>query len=191
MKQFVLTSITAACLGTALAAQAPAGGSQTPGSTPPSAATTSSTKTSAVLTGCVYQEKDVPGRAPNVAEQAGVAEDYILAEVKPAESASGSTGTSDTTGTSGTTAAHAGTMYKLEKIADERLKAAVGKRVEVTGRIDAEANDATGSAGGAATTTKTDRAIGHDRINLPEFEVTSMREVSGSCPAKPSGAAQP
>jgi len=188
MKQFVLTSITAACLGTALAAQAPAGGSQTPGSTPPSAAATSSTKTSAVLTGCVYQEKDVPGRAPNVAERAGVGEDYILAEVKPAESASGSAATSGTTGTSGTTAARAGTMYKLEKIADERLKAAVGKRVEVTGRIDAEANDAAGSSGGA--TTKTDRAIGHDRVNLPEFEVTSMREVSGSCPATPSGAVQ-
>jgi hypothetical protein len=139
----------------------------------------------------VYKEKDVPGRAPNVAERAGVSEDYILAEVKTAESASGSAATSGPTGTSGTTAAHAGTMYKLEKIADEQLKAAVGKRVEVTGRIDAEANDAAGSSGGAPATTKTDRAIGHDRVNLPEFEVTSMRQVSGSCPAIPSGAAQP
>ena len=30
------------------------------------------------LQGCVYEEKDVPGRTPNVAEQAGVMEDYIL-----------------------------------------------------------------------------------------------------------------
>jgi hypothetical protein len=191
MKQFVLTTIAAACLGAAPAAQAPSGASQTPASTPAGAAASSSQKTSAVLTGCVYREKDVPGRAPNVAERAGVLEDYILAEVKPAQSpGSGSSATSGATGTSGTTAAPAGTMYKLEKIADERLKAAVGKRVEVTGRIDAEASDAAGSSGGAPATTKTDRAIGRDRVNLPEFEVASMREVSGSCPATPSGAVQ-
>jgi hypothetical protein len=39
------------------------------------------------LTGCVYQEKDVPGRAPNPAERIGILEDYILAEITPAEAA--------------------------------------------------------------------------------------------------------
>ena len=81
-------------------------------------------------------------------------------------------------------------MYKLEKIADEQLRAAVGKRVEVTGRIDAEAGDAAGSAGSAPVTTPTDKAIGHDRVNLPEFEVASMREVAGSCPSTPTSAGQ-
>ena len=38
-------------------------------------------------------------------------------------------------------------MYKLEKIADEQLRAAVGKRVEVTGRIDAEPGDAKTATG--------------------------------------------
>jgi hypothetical protein len=33
------------------------------------------------LTGCLYNERDIPGRTPNVAERAGVLEDYILAEV--------------------------------------------------------------------------------------------------------------
>jgi hypothetical protein len=191
MKQFVLTSITAACLATVVAAQAPSGGSQASGSTPAGTAAASSEKTSTVLTGCVYKESDVPGRAPNVAERAGVLEDYILADVKPSESASSaSTATPGATGTTGSASAHAGKMYKLEKIADERLRAAVGKRVEVTGRIDAEAGDAAGSSGGAAATTPTDRAIGRDRVNLPEFEVVSMREVSGTCPATPSGAVQ-
>jgi hypothetical protein len=74
-------------------------------------------------------------------------------------------------------------MYKLELIADEKLKAVVGKRVEVTGKIDAEPGDKTTTP---ASTTRTDRAIGRDRIDLPEFEVTSLREVSGTCPAKPS-----
>src|SRR5262245_43427465 len=76
------------------------------------------------LTGCVYNEKDVPGRAPNIAERAGVLEDYILAEISPAEAAK-------PTGTSG--AANRPTtysMYKLEKASDSQLKAMVGKRVE-------------------------------------------------------------
>jgi hypothetical protein len=186
MKRLILTSAAVACFGTAMAAQAPAG-SQTP-ATPPAQTSAGAEKGTTVLTGCVYREKDVPGRAPNVAEKSGVLEDYILAEVKPGASASAgsSTGTSGTTGISGTTTPKAGAMYKLEKIADEQLKAAVGKRVEVTGRIDAEAGDAKSATG--ATTTPTDRAVGHDTVNLPEFEVSSMKQISGSCPATPSGA---
>src|SRR5918993_3403280 len=37
------------------------------------------------LTGCVQAEKDVPGRRPSVTERAGVAEDYILTNVKMAQ----------------------------------------------------------------------------------------------------------
>jgi hypothetical protein len=187
MKRLILTSVVAACIGSAAAAQTP-----TPSQSPAAGSqkTEAAAKATTVLTGCVYREKDVPGRAPNVAETAGVLEDYILAEVKPGAGASAGSSTASTgaTGTTGTMSN--GAMYKLEKIADERLKAAVGKRVEVTGRIDAEAGDAAGSAGGAPVTTPTDRAIGHDRVNLPEFEVASMREVAGSCPSTPSSAGQ-
>ena len=77
-------------------------------------------------------------------------------------------------------------MYKLERAADSELKAMVGKRVEVTGRVDAEAGDTTGQPPASAQTNKTDRIVGHDRIDLPEFEVSSIRAVSGSCPAKPT-----
>ena len=117
-------------------------------------------------------------------------EDYILADVKPgaATSAGSSTAIPGATGTAGTMAAKAGTMYKLEKIADEQLRAAVGKRVEVTGRIDAEAGDKTAPAAGAPATTQTDRAIGHDRIDLPEFEVTSH---AGGCRQLPGNAGGP
>jgi hypothetical protein len=125
----------------------------------------------------VYREQDVPGRAPNVAERAGIMEDYILAVAAPTPAPGSTAGAVGTAGASG------GTMYKLELIADEKLRAVVGKRVEVTGRIDAEAGDKTAPA---APTTPTDRAIGRDRVNLPEFEVVSMREVEGTCPAKPA-----
>lgn len=169
--------------GVILIAQAAASGQaqQTQPTTQPKATTTQPVTT---LAGCVYQEKDVPGRAPNVAERAGILEDYILAEVTPSQpQGTPSTATPGTTGTSGT--AKSGAMYKLELVDDAKLKAMVGKRVEVTGRIDAEPGDKTATSA-TPPTTPTDRAIGRDRIDLPEFEVTSIREVTGTCPAKPS-----
>src|SRR5262245_10217366 len=81
---------------------------------------TAQTQTAATLTGCVYKESDVPGRTPNVAERVGVMEDYILADAKVSESVTNAR----PTGTSGTV----GSMYKLEKISDDKLKAVVGKR---------------------------------------------------------------
>ena len=142
--------------------------------------TASAQGASTTVVGCVYQEKDVPGRAPNVAERAGVMEDYILAEISPAEASKpvGTTGSANAPKTV--------SMYKLEKAADSELKAMVGKRVQVTGKVDAEAGDTTGAPPASAQTNKTDRVVGHDRIDLPEFEVTSMKAVSGNCPAKPS-----
>jgi hypothetical protein len=171
-KYVIATAAVVACLGMVGVAQSPSPTQAPAQQTPPQATTAQASTT---LTGCVYREKDVPGRAPNVAERAGVLEDYILADVKPA-SASGAVGTSGAP-------SHA--MYKLELIADEKLKAVVGKRVEVTGRIDAEAGDSKSATPPAAS--QTDKAIGHDKVDLPEFEVTNMREIAGSCPATPGG----
>src|SRR5215218_5266003 len=78
------------------------------------------------LSGCVYQEKDVPGRSPNIAERAGILVAYILAEVTPNPAPGSSpTGTAGTAGTSGT--AKSGAMYKLELVDDAKHKALVGK----------------------------------------------------------------
>jgi hypothetical protein len=180
-KYVIATAAVVACSGLVGVAQSPnptpSPTTQAPAQQAEPQATAQATTT---LTGCVYKEKDVPGRAPNVAERAGVLEDYILAEVKPA-SPSGAVGTAGAVGTSG--ASHA--MYKLELIADEQLKAVVGKRVEVTGRIDAEAKDSKSAASPAAS--EADKAIGRDKVDLAEFEVASMREVEGSCPAAPGG----
>ena len=184
-KHVIVAAAVVSCSGLVGFAQSPAPATQPapsqqtqPREAQPQA-TTGQASASTTLTGCVYQEKDVAGRAPNVAERAGVLEDYILADVKPA-SASGAVGTSGTTGTTG-----AASMYKLELIADEKLKAVVGKRVEVTGRIDAEAGDSKAPAAAAPAASQTDKAIGRDKIDLPEFEVASMKEVPGACPAAP------
>jgi hypothetical protein len=179
------SAVAVVCAGgvvIAQAGQAPQPPSQTPQSQTTPESKPAAAQPSTTLTGCVYREQDVPGRAPNVAERAGVLEDYILAEVTPNQPPS-PTGTSGAAGTTGT--AKAVTMYKLEKIADEQLKAMVGKRVEVTGRIDAEAGDKPVTPA-TPSTTQTDRAIGRDRVDFPEFEVVSIRETTGTCAAKPA-----
>jgi hypothetical protein len=171
--------VSVACAGIAVGAQSSTDPQQNPTQAEP---TTGMDQPSTTLVGCVYREDDVAGRSPNIAEQAGVMEDYILADAQPASSSS----SSGATGTSGSATSSAGAdakMYKLEKISDDRLSSLVGKRVEVTGRADAEAGDqATGTTGAPAE----DKNVSPDRIELPEFEVETIREVAGTCPPKPA-----
>ena len=184
-KNYLLTASLAVVASSTLAG-AQAGSPQEPQTPRPteSQAAAAAQQPSVTLTGCVYKEEDVPGRAPNVAERAGILEDYILADAKLAPSAAGSpSGTPGATGTSGTSIK---SMYKLEFVDDDRLKALVGKRVEVIGRIDAEAGDTSRGAAAAPRTSDADKVIGRDRIDLAEFEVTSIKEVAGTCPAKPA-----
>jgi hypothetical protein len=179
-KNYIIgTALAIVCSTAAFAGQAP--------TTTPTQQPQAKQGATTTLAGCVYREKDVPGRAPNVAERAGVLEDYILAEIAPKpDTATSPTSTPGVAGTSGTAQPKMVSMYKLELIADEQLRAVVGKRVEVTGKIDAEAGDSTGRTGATPPTSTTDRAVGRDRIDLPEFEVTSIREVPGTCPATPT-----
>jgi hypothetical protein len=138
------------------------------------------------LVGCLYHEKDIPGRQPNVAERAGLMEDYILADARPA-ARSGEAGATGTTGAEKESGERAGLpkMFKVEQLADERLREFVGKRVEVTGRIDAEDDDARAAGPSGTPSPRADESLGPDDIELPEFEATSIREASGTCPATP------
>ena len=165
----VATVVSALGATLSLSAQAPS-----PAPTAAPRATTPAvgvqTLTSVTLVGCLYREQSVPGRTPNVAEKAGVLEDYILADATmPADA-----GKNTTLAT--------GNMYKVEDVADEKLRALVGKRVEVMGKIDPEGGGLGRPAGGPSP----DKGLGPDRINLPEFEATSIKEVSGSCPSTPT-----
>jgi hypothetical protein len=156
-------------------AQTPQNPPQTPQTQPSTSAMQGAEKT---LQGCVYNEKDVPGRTPNVAEKAGVMEDYILVTSDSASATAGTTGTNPPSAAPATGSVAAGKAFKLEKIADERLKAVVGKRVEVTGRVDEGASGTTG--------VKPDtNPVSPDKIELPEFEVSALKEVPGTCPAIP------
>ena len=176
--------------GAMLSAQAP---SPAAGGAAPQAPKASVAERTAATTvvGCVYREKDVPGRAPNVAERAGVLEDYILAEMPSSPIASGRAPDSTATSAPGAPPSAVGTsgaaraMYKLEFVDGDKLKAMVGKRVEVVGRIDAEKGDQIAPAPGQGSTT-TDKVIGRDRVNLSEFEVATIKEVAGACPGTPA-----
>ena len=106
-------------------------------------------------------------------------EDYILAEIKQAPPSA----TPGAAGTSGT--AQFGSMYKLEHADDAKLKAVVGKRVEVTGQLDREAGDSTARPADTPAPSQADKVIGKDRVDLAEFEVVSLKEVPGACPASP------
>jgi hypothetical protein len=74
------------------------------------------------IAGCLKEEKDVPGLKPNVAERAGVSEDYILTDVKMAASSK----------VSGIALA---TRYELEGPSNDELKKHINHQVEVTGTI--------------------------------------------------------
>jgi hypothetical protein len=175
-KRIIVATFAAVFTAALAAAQ---GGTQppTPRSDPQA---TSPAAQQTTLVGCLYREDQVPGRKPNVAERGGVLEDYILADATTASTSAKPGATAGTTWTTGTAPA-SGNMYKVENIADERLKALVGKKVEVAGRIDPE-----GGAGATPGAPTPDRGPGPDQINLPEFEATSIREIAGTCPATPA-----
>ncbi len=85
------------------------------------------------IRGCLKEEKDVPGLKPNVAERAGVTEDYVLTNAKMAPNSTVSgVGVAPT--------------YEVEGIAEAELKKHINHEVELTGTITqatATASDAT------------------------------------------------
>jgi hypothetical protein len=184
-KAGLIATLALSSISVIASAQAPQGGAQQPPATQPKAQTpatqapptAAAQKAATTLTGCLYREDQVPGRKPNIAEKAGVLEDYILADATASSAQPPTAGAPQATGTSGTR----GSMYKVEGPSDEQLKALVGKRVQVTGRIDPER-----SPSGPTTTPQPDRGPGPDDINLPEVEASSIREVAGTCPATPA-----
>ena len=110
------------------------------------------------VTGCLKNEKDVAGLKPNVVERAGIAEDYILTEVKlPADSKTSAIGLA--------------TMYEIEGIAESELKAHLNHQIEVTGKLSKVET-------GAAATTASNRG------DVPDFHATSFRMLAATCPSK-------
>lgn len=160
-------------LGTAARAQNPPA---SPQQTPPSTRTPAMQDLAQTVTveGCLVREQDVPGRKPNVAERAGIMEDYILTTTKmvkgkaPAAVAGQKRG-DPPTGASGT---RGGAMYEVGGISDEQLKSHLGQRVQIDGTFE-----------------NVDRAQATPEKETPADDLvglrgTVIRSVAGKCPAK-------
>jgi len=100
---------------------------------PPAAAAAATDQAVLTIRGCLKEEKDVPGLKPNVAERAGITEDYVLTNAKMAPNSTVSgIGVAPT--------------YEVEGIAEAELKKHINHEVELTGTITqatATASDAT------------------------------------------------
>jgi hypothetical protein len=146
---------------------------QTPPPQDPTRTPSTQAQANVTVEGCLMREADVPGRKPNVAERAGIAEDYILTSAKvikgsaPAGTAPARPGESPT-GTAGTR----DQMYEVEGIAEADLKKNVGRRVQIEGMFE-----------------NVDRARATPESKTPaddlvEINGKTIRQVSGECPPK-------
>jgi hypothetical protein len=162
-------AILALGMSGALAAQ-----SSSPAQQPP--ASPSMAEHTVTVEGCLVREKDVPGRQPNVAERAGVMEDYILTSTKflkgSPHTPAAATGTAGATGTSG----KADVKLEVRGIDGEQLEKFAGQRVEIEGKVTA-ADFAERAA---------EKATGEKAGDLPEIEGTVIRKATSTapCPTK-------
>jgi hypothetical protein len=144
-KTLMTAAIAALATAVSLNAQAPQN-PQTPASAPQTATDVQrpSPPPSQVITiaGCLKEEKDVAGLKPNVAERAGITEDFVLTNVKMA-------------GSSAVSGIALAPKYEVEGIAEADLKKHVGHQVEITGTItQASATDADPTADFRGTSLK-------------------------------------
>jgi len=142
----------------------------TPRTTQPTTQAGSQQPSGAMMTivGCLKEEKDIPTLKPNMAERAGITEDYILTEVKAAPS-------------NPVSGLALGTMYEIEGIAESELKKHLGHQVEIQGRLDTSSSGTSSSAASSTAPTGTDS---RDRADVPDFNATSLKMVSATCSAK-------
>lgn len=125
---------------------------------------TTATAKAVTVTGCLKAEKDVAGRRPNVAQRAGVTEDYVLTNVKMAP---GST----------TSAIGLASSYEIEGIAEAELQKHLNHQVQIVGTLtpgNAQGNRGASAATGSAASANAD---------LPQLHATTLTMLSATCPA--------
>jgi hypothetical protein len=128
MRTRLMTAALALATAASLNAQAPqTPAPQQPRSPAPEAQQASDVQRPAApqvltITGCLKEEKDVAGLAPNAAERAGITEDYVLTNVKMA-------------GSSTVSGIALASRYEVEGIAEAELKKHINHQVEITGTI--------------------------------------------------------
>jgi hypothetical protein len=152
-------------------------------STPPSSQEHTAPAQQVTVTGCIQSEADYrkahdQGKGGAVGTGVGVGNEFVL--VNAAMGAG-----SSATGTSGTAKSIAA-AFELTGSKEGDAAQFVGKRVEITGKLKAEEVNAAGKATGGATAGKPPEGIDvtSKDMKLRELEVASIKEATGTCPAK-------
>jgi hypothetical protein len=177
MKSLATGICTAAALALSLTAFAqqpqpqPAPPSQPPSAQQPATQPSMSAEREVTLTGCVQSEEDYRkekgmGKGGAVGTGAGVSNEFVIINAKPAGAAS----TSETAGTTGAAAQ----AYEVTGSKEGDLKEFVGKRVEITGKAKAAERSASGAPTGGVD------PAGQD-LKLAEIEIATVKAVPGDC----------
>jgi hypothetical protein len=163
-------AISCVAVGALLAQQPPPTTPESPTATPRAGDTRTVT-----ATGCLKAEKDVPGARPNVAERAGVGEDFILTQAKLTKGAAGSSGSSQTPPSAGAAGGMgAGAMYKVSGLDDEKLRSHINQQVEVQGNL----LDRTAVTG---TPKPTSPGAGTAPDEVQEIRATAIKMIAATC----------
>jgi hypothetical protein len=167
MRRYAFGSIAAGVLALTVSAwaQEPQPNPQNPSRAP----SAQEQKATVTVEGCLMREQDVPGRKPNVAERAGVMEDYILTNAKMIKGSAPQAGAAEAKpGEAAGTAGRSSAMFDVKGLAEDQLKPLAGKRVQIDGTFA----DVTRSPSAAPTE------------DLPDIRGTAIRSATGECPAK-------
>ena len=143
----------------------------------------STTSQDITVTGCVQRESDYrraadAGKGGAAGTGMGVGNEFVLINAAAGSAADTPTGTSGST-------ASGGTAYEVTGPNEGQLASHIGKRVEIRGKVKAAETTASGQPTGGATAGEPPRGVdvGGKDLKLKELEITSVREVSGTCPA--------
>ena len=144
------------------------------------------------LTGCVQRESEYrkaqdAGRGGVAGTGVGVGNEFILTDASTSSATTAGARPAEPTNPTGTggTAASAKMAYELTGPNEGQVGQYVGRRVEISGRLKAAETTAGGQPTGGATAGQPPRGVdvASKDLKLREFEVTSVKEATGTCPA--------
>jgi hypothetical protein len=119
-------------------------------------------KATVAVEGCVVTENEIPGRKENLAERAGLSEDFILVNAKVVKGEAPAVAADDS---GGVVSAALRPMYEIGGLTDEQLKIHVGRRVRIEGSFSNLDRDASH----------------HKNDDLVELNAATIRQIPGTC----------
>jgi hypothetical protein len=170
------TQLIAGCLTVALTTAVTIAGAQTTARRQGGPASATAAQNEITLIGCVefeqdYRKRMAAGRGGVLGSGVGATDEFVLTNVRPAESEIGTSGRSGRGASRGAMPGAGGGVYSLTGTQEQNLKRDVGRQVEVVGVIENAGKPSTG----AELT---------DISDLPRIAIKTWHPVGDFCPAK-------